>query len=135
MFEQIVNEAHDVVMVAQLDNGEAGFRIVYVNEAFCRTFEYSKVDVLGKSPRMLHGPETSAATIQEIRAVIHKGGSIRRRVLNYSRNGRPIWMEVNIVPLSVEHGGSPRFAAIERDVTVEVWREQDLEGLAFTDPL
>jgi len=135
MFEQIVDEAHDVVVVAELPEGQPGFQIIYVNDAFCRTFGYAKKEVLGKSPRMLHGPDTCAGTVKEISTVIHRGGSIRRRILNYTKAGRPVWVEANIVPLATSEGAPPRFAAIERDVTEEVGREHDLEGLAYSDPL
>ena len=135
MFEQIVNEANDIVLVAEIGDEAPGFRIAYINEAFCRLFGYSRTEVLGKSPRILHGPQTSLATIDEISAVVHQGGSIRRRVLNYTKSGEPVWVEVNIVPLAAAVGGRPRFAAIERDVSAEVEREHGLELLAFTDPL
>jgi len=135
MFEQIVNAANDVVLVAQIGEPDPGFRIVYVNDAFCRLFEYSKEEVLGKSPRLLHGTETLEATVGEISTAVHEGRSIRRRILNYSKSGNPVWMEVNIVPLAGAPGGGLRFAAIERDITIEVQREQELEALAFTDSL
>jgi diguanylate cyclase (GGDEF)-like protein/PAS domain S-box-containing protein len=135
MFEQIVNAANDVVLVARMDENHQGFRIVYVNDAFCRLFEFTRDEVLGQSPRMLNGAKTSEATIGEISAAVHGGNSIRRRLLNYSKSGNAVWLEVNIVPLTTAAGEGLRFAAIERDITAEVERERELEALAFTDPL
>jgi diguanylate cyclase (GGDEF)-like protein len=55
--------------------------------------------------------------------------------LNYCKNGRPVWVDANIVPLPSHDGLIRRFAAIEREVTAEVHREHHLEELAFADPL
>jgi diguanylate cyclase (GGDEF)-like protein len=84
---------------------------------------------------MLQGPGTSADTIKEISSVVHRGTSIRRRILNYTKTGQSVWVDVNIVPLPSHDGLVNRFAAIERDVTAEVERERQLEDLAFADPL
>ncbi|MBV8776707.1 MAG: diguanylate cyclase, partial [Alphaproteobacteria bacterium] len=136
VFERIVNEANDAVMVAEI-NPETGpgFRIIYTNAAFSRIFGYAADEVVGRSPRLLQGPETCADTIREISAVVHGGSSIRRRILNYNKAGRPVWVDVNIVPLPGFDGEIRRFAAIERDVTNEVRHEAQLEQLAYVDPL
>ncbi len=136
MFEPIVNQANDAIIVAEFDpEAGPGFKITYANEAFSRIFGYSREEAIGRSPRMLQGPQTSADTIKEISSAVHSGGAIRRRILNYSRSGDQVWVDVNIVPLPSPGGRISRFAAIERDITTEVGHEQHLEELAFGDPL
>ncbi len=136
MFERIVNKANDAILVAEVDPSKGpGFRIIYTNEAFSRVFGYSAEEVLGQSPRMLQGPETCAETIKEISTIVHHGGAIRRRILNYTKARQPIWVDLNIVPLPDHDGVVNRFAAIERDVTAEVRHEHQLEDLAYADPL
>jgi len=136
MFEHIVAEASDAIIVAELnpDTGP-GFRIVYANKAFSHIFGYSCDEVLGQSPRILQGKDTCAETVKEISSIIHAGKSIRRRILNYTKAGQPLWVDVNIVPLSLPSDQRQRFAAVERDVTNDVEREGRLEALAFADPL
>jgi diguanylate cyclase (GGDEF)-like protein/PAS domain S-box-containing protein len=135
VFERIVNQANDAIIVAELDpNRDGGFKIIYANEAFERIFGYAKEEVIGRSPRMLQGPGTSLGIIQEISKAVHKGEAIRRRILNYGRDGQQVWIDMNIVPLPQE-GEIRRFAAIERDITLEVGHEDYLKELAFADPL
>ena len=136
MFEQIVAEASDAIIVAEVnpDTGP-GFRIVYSNRAFTHIFGYSCEEVRGKSPRMLQGPGTCGETVREISTIVHAGKSIRRRILNYTKAGQPVWVDLNIVPLSLPNDPIRRFAAVERDVTNDVERERQLEVLAFADPL
>lgn len=136
VFEPIVSKANDAIIVAEINEAIGpGFRIIYVNETFCKLFGYSAKEAIGKSPRMLQGDDTAADTIKEISRTVHHGTSIRRRILNYRKNGQPVWVDANIVPLPSSNGEIRRFAAIERDVTEEVEREQQLTELAFTDPL
>jgi diguanylate cyclase (GGDEF)-like protein/PAS domain S-box-containing protein len=136
LFERIVNEANDAIIVAELNpSANAGFKIVFSNEAFTRTFGYSQAQIIGRSPRILQGPDTSADVIKEINRAVHCGGAIRRRILNYRQDGQPVWVDANIVPLPSPDGQILRFAAIERDITKEVEHEQILEKLAFDDPL
>ena len=84
---------------------------------------------------MLQGPDTCPATVQEISAAVHAGHNARRRLLNYTKGGERVWVEVNIVPLPNPDGKSAHFAAIERDVTADVEREGALSDLALKDPL
>ncbi len=135
IFERIVHKANDIVIVAEIAQEDGRFRIVYTNEAFTRVFGYTAEEALGQSPRMLQGPDTCAATVQEISQAIHSGANARRRLLNYSKSGERVWVEVNIVPLPNQEGESAHFAAIERDVTADVEREGALSDLALKDPL
>jgi PAS domain S-box-containing protein len=118
MFEQIVAEASDAIIVAEIGpNLGPGFRITYCNKSFTRLFGYSREEVLGKSPRMLQGPDTCAETIKEVSSIVHAGRSIRRRILNYTKAGQAIWVDMNIVPLSLpgdRYSGSQRSSGMSR---------------------
>jgi len=135
MFDQIVGYANDVVMVAEIFPGQRRYRITYVNHAFTRLFGYAESEIIGQSPRILNGPATSELTVTEISEAIHNGEQVRRRILNYTKNGQGVWIEANIVPLANASGEFTHFAAIERDVTEQVRREEELTILATTDSL
>jgi PAS domain S-box-containing protein len=112
MFDRIVQHAIDPIIVAEIDpKAGPGFRIIYANEAFSRIFGYAAEEMLGRSPRMLQGPETCAETIEEISNVIHRGMTIRRRILNYTKAQQPVWIGVSIVPLDSPDGKVRRYRA------------------------
>ena len=135
-FRGVVESADDAVVVVEVDRAAAvGARIVYVNPAFTRLTGYSAGEAVGKSPRMLQGPETSAEAVRAISEAIHGGGAIRRRLLNYRKDGRKFWVEISIAPLPGADRRPGLFAAIEREVTAEIERERELEALASADPL
>jgi diguanylate cyclase (GGDEF)-like protein len=56
-------------------------------------------------------------------------------LLNYAKNGRPYWLDMNIIPLADDTGAITHFAAIERDITAQKAAEDALSELASTDEL
>jgi PAS domain S-box-containing protein len=60
VFRQVLDAANDVVLITKADSIDApGPEIVYVNAAFEKLTGFSKEEVIGKSPRILQGPNTS----------------------------------------------------------------------------
>ncbi|MDX1412083.1 MAG: ATP-binding protein [Nitrospirales bacterium] len=116
--EDVVKFANDIVIVTEahpLD--EPGPRIVYVNKAFTDLTGYTPEEVIGKSPRILQGPESYPETRAEIRSALERKKSVRTVIVNYSKSGRKYWLDLNIIPLKDGHGQVTHFAAIERDLT------------------
>lgn len=93
LLRAVVNNANDAILVteaAPID--EPGPRIVYVNEAFSRMTGYTAEEVLGKTPRILQGPETERARLDELRASLEKWEPVRVEVLNYRKDGTEFWV-------------------------------------------
>jgi diguanylate cyclase (GGDEF)-like protein/PAS domain S-box-containing protein len=135
-FEDIVELANDVIVVTEASPiNEVGPKIVYVNKAFTALTGYTKAEVLGKTPRILQGPNTSAETTYKIHTALAEKLPIKAEILNYSKTGKEYWLDMNIVPLKNEFDDIHYFAAIERDVTEQIEREQTLKELSVRDPL
>jgi diguanylate cyclase (GGDEF)-like protein/PAS domain S-box-containing protein len=134
-FRDIVEGANDIVIVTDAVLDAPGPRIVYANPAFSRLTGYDLADILGKSPRVLQGPGTDATAVGEIRARLREGRDFRGKILNYARSGMPYWLDLRIFPLRDAHGAITHFAAVERDVTHDKRRLDELEELAERDTL
>ena len=92
--EDVVRFANDVVIVTEaFPLNEPGPKIVYVNQAFTRLTEYTQEEVLGKSPRILQGPESDPEKKAKIRAALEKGEPVRTTIVNYSKSGRAYWLD------------------------------------------
>jgi diguanylate cyclase (GGDEF)-like protein len=52
---------------------------------------------------------------------------IREVILNYSKAGKPYFLDMNIIPLKNREGEVTHFAAIERDVTEQTFYAEQLE--------
>jgi PAS domain S-box-containing protein len=118
LIEDVVRFANDIVIVTEAQPlDEPGPRIVYVNEAFSKLTGYTLEEVLGKTPRILQGPDSDPRAKADIRAALEKKEPIRTSIVNYSKSGIKYWLDINIIPLKNEKGEVTHFAAIERDLT------------------
>lgn len=128
-FEQIVQNAEDIVIVTDADELDepAGPRIVYVNNAFENLTGYTAQEVIGETPRLLQGKFTEQATRARIKAALRQKLPVREVILNYSKTGKPYFLDMNIIPLKNRDGVVTHFAAIERDVTEQTFYAEQLE--------
>jgi PAS domain S-box-containing protein len=117
LFKQALDNSLDIVMITQANFDDVGgSTIVYVNRAFCDTFGYQEHEVLGQSPRMLQGNETDKMTRMEIRVSLKHRKPVTSRILNYTKGGEPIWLDIHMVPLANAQGEVTHFFATERVV-------------------
>ena len=118
LLSDVVKFANDIVIVTEAHPLDApGPKIVYVNQAFTDLTEYTPEEVIGKTPRMLQGPESDPKTRAAMRAALERQEPFRSAIVNYSKSGRKYWLDINIIPLKDRNGNVTHFAAIERDLT------------------
>ncbi|HJV76253.1 MAG TPA: EAL domain-containing protein [Noviherbaspirillum sp.] len=131
-----ISRLNDIVMITEAEPlEEPGPRIVFVNNAFEKHTGYLREEVLGKSPRILQGPNTQRQELDRIRAALQQKKPVWSELINYTRSGKEFWLETDIVPVADPSGRVSHFAAIQRDITHRKNTEQEIERLAFYDPL
>jgi diguanylate cyclase (GGDEF)-like protein/PAS domain S-box-containing protein len=134
-FRDIVESTNEAVLVTDAGEGAAGRLIVYANPAFTRMSGWKLSELIGKSPSVLDGPKTdSGATAAMVDSLSH-GSPAQTRIMSYARSGMPFWAEIRAAPLRDQHGTVTHYVTIERDVTHEVRRMEDLETLVERDAL
>lgn len=128
-FKEIVENTQDIVIVTEAENigYPIGPKIIYVNKAFEELTGYKKDDVLGETPRILQGTLTSEKSKNRIHAALKDNLATTETLLNYDINGRPYWIEMNIIPLKNKYGDVTHFAAIERDISERKFHLEQLE--------
>ena len=135
-FSDIVARANDAVIVSKVGKGKSAKpKIVYVNAAFCRLSGYPEEESMGKAPDFLDGPDTDRETRTKVNTAFKNGRHMRTRILQYAKDGTTYWVDMNIMPLFGSDGKVTHIAAIQRDVTEDVEREEELLSLATTDDL
>lgn len=119
LLELAVGRVNDMVVITEPDpeQGPQNPRIVYVNEAFVTRTGYSRADVIGRSPRILQGPETDPAEVARMAAARARWEPVRAEVLNYAKDGTQYWVEIDLVPLANDEGVYTHWVAVERDNT------------------
>ncbi|RUO63388.1 PAS domain S-box-containing protein [Pseudidiomarina planktonica] len=125
-----VSRLNDIIIITEAEPvQEPGPRVVFVNEAFERKTGYTAEEIIGKTPRILQGPGTQSSELDKIRSALLKWKSVRAKVLNYTKDGREIWLELDIVPIADKNGWYTHWVAVERDVTREHNMEQQLQQI------
>ena len=109
--------------------------MVYVNPAFCKMTGYAEDEILGKTPRLLQGAETSEATRVAIREAMATNKPIRAEILNYHKSGKPYWLDLSIVPVRDDEAEVTHYVAIEVDITERKQAEHEIARIAMEDHL
>jgi PAS domain S-box-containing protein len=104
----------DIVMVTEAG---ASARILFVNPAFEAITGYRADEALGRSPGFLRGPDTSEDEVRRISAAFHARGTFRAEVLNYRKDGAPIWLEIEGSPVRSPSTGAECYVFVERDIS------------------
>lgn len=132
MLSLTVANSNDVFIITEaneLNLENLGPRIIYVNEAFTRVTGYSAKEAIGKTPRVLQGKNTDKKEIDKIRNALAKGEPYFGELINYGKDGKEYWVEINISPLKDENGKVTHFASVERDITERKQAQQEREQL------
>ncbi len=102
-------------------------KIQWVNEAFSLTTGYSLKEAQGRTPaELLDGPMTDPQISRRIDAEVAAGRSVRAEIQNYRKDGVPVWMDVNVVPLVSADGQVELSVAIERNINQAKAHEKEL---------
>ncbi len=100
--------------------------IVYANPAFLALTGYAENEVVGRSCRLLQGPDTDADAIDAIRSALHDRRGVTLRLLNYRKSGAVFWNELTINPVIDQTGRLINFVGIQKDVSAEVEARREL---------
>ncbi|NVJ62290.1 MAG: PAS domain-containing protein [Gammaproteobacteria bacterium] len=118
LLKQAFDKALDLILILEADYNDVGnSKIIYANDAVASTLGYSIDEMLGNSPRMFQGESTDKMTRMEIRVSLKQQKPIHSKILNYTKNGEPIWLDINMVPLHNNKGEVTHFCATERVTT------------------
>lgn len=81
------------------DARQPGHPIVSVNSAFARLTGYESHAIVGRTSRILEGPDTDTQTMNGIDAALRDGNPCHSRIKLYKYGGKPFWSEVTISPI------------------------------------
>lgn len=100
--------------------------IIFCNTAFQQLTGYSNDELIGVNCRLLQGPKTSGATVQQIRDAVSGGRDVAVDILNYKKDGSPFWNALFISPVRDEDGRIIYFFASQLDFTNVKSKEAEL---------
>ena len=134
-FEHMYN-----AMVITDTNFDGGPFIQRCNPAFCAMTGYPEEELIGRSPRILQGPETDRKVIDQLNRKIRAGEFFEGSTVNYRKDGVAYVVQWNISPVRDSDGAIVAYISIQQDVTARFAAERERSLLAealnaATDPV
>ncbi|MCL2848642.1 MAG: SpoIIE family protein phosphatase [Micrococcales bacterium] len=114
---RVLNSARTAVVITQACGDNL---IVWANTGFTTLTGYSRSEVIGRSPRFLHGPHTDAAAVQRMQTELAAGNPVTTALLNYRKDGTAFWNRLVITPICDDADKVTHHAAVLVDATADV---------------
>ncbi len=121
----VASHTSNLVFVTEADGA-----ISWVNDAFTRVTGYTLDEARGRTPmRLLHGPMTDPEVVSTMAAHLARGEPVNGfEIVNYTKDGRPYWVSVEIQPVRDVTGAVVQYIAIESDVTASKNAQRSLRA-------
>ena len=101
--------------------------IEWVNDSFSTLFGYTIAEVNGRRPgEVLHGVLTESGVAARIDEACARNEAYRGEVLNYAKDGRQLWLEVEVQPLTDDEGVLTGYMGMLSDITARKRAKQEL---------
>lgn len=120
LMAQALQGANDCICIADTND-----RILFVNDAFLRAYEYSADELIGKPATVLRAKNFEWRP--EILTASHAGGW-RGELLNQSKSGRTFPISLSTSAIRDEQGQVIAVVGVARDITAEREREEALKA-------
>jgi len=102
--------------------------IEWINEGFTRVTGYGYAEVVGRKPgSFLQGPESDPKTVEFMSKRLKSSEGFQVEIVNYRKDGRKYWIEIEVLPILNAEGVITHFMAIELDITARKDNEKKLE--------
>jgi PAS domain S-box-containing protein len=107
-----VEQSPNSIMIADLKAN-----IEYVNQAFVIATGYSREEVIGQNPRLLHSGKNSRETYNDMWAHLTRGETWKGELINRRKDGSEHIESMTVLPIRNAEGQRTHYMAIKDDVT------------------
>ncbi len=126
LLESAVQVADDSIVITDADLRDPGPRILFVNPAFTAMTGWAPEEVVGRSPRLLQGPETDRGVLERLNDDLRAGRTFQGETVNYRKDGTPFALSWSVSPIHDDEGRATHYVAVQQDVTDRRAEEEHL---------
>ncbi len=119
---QAVEQSPESIVITNLDA-----EIEYVNETFLHATGYSREDVIGQNPRVLHSGKTPKATYEAMWEALLQGRPWKGEFTNRRKDGSEYTEFAIITPLRQADGSISHYVAVKEDISEKKRLGQELD--------
>jgi PAS domain S-box-containing protein len=102
--------------------------IEYVNEAFLEATGYSRREVIGKNPSILHSGNTPPETFRSLWSALSRGQAWQGEFFNQDKHGREYIEHAIIAPIRNPNGKVTHYVAVNDDITEKKQLTRELDA-------
>ncbi|WP_031290558.1 PAS domain-containing protein [Sphingobium baderi] len=126
-FKQAMEACGDAVLITAPALDPPGPVILFANSAMASLTGYSVNELVGATPRLLQGPATDRAILEELKIALREKGSFAAQTVNYRKDGSSYIVEWVINPLLDDAGTVKAWVSVQRDVTIRLEEQKARE--------
>ncbi len=105
-------------------------RVLWVNQAFCVLTGYTLEEARGQRPAdLLASPQADTQVIARLLQAVLDGRGAREELLGRTKDGRDLWLDIDLRPLLDAAGQVYGFISVSSDVTARVQQQGKLQAL------
>lgn len=117
-----IEQSPESIVITNLDA-----EIEYVNEAFLQATGYSREEVIGQNPRILHSGKTPKAAYDALWQAIANGLPWKGEFINRRKDGSEYYEFALIAPLRQPDGRITHYVAVKEDITEKKHLGEELD--------
>lgn len=129
LFEAAITQAWNAIVITDADIA-VGCRVQFANPAFTAMTGYSLDELRGHSLRILQGPDTDPALIDELRICLEEARLFEGTATNYRKDGSSYTVRWSISPVRDDSGSVTNFVSVQQDISDYEQAEQTNRLLA-----
>jgi diguanylate cyclase (GGDEF)-like protein/PAS domain S-box-containing protein len=126
----VFSSANEGIIVADRDR-----RIIEVNAAFTEITGYARDDVIGKNPRILQSGRQTAEFYEAMWRSLDAEGRWQGELWDQRKDGTPFAAHMTLGTVRDSSGAVTHYVALFSDVTEAQRQQEEIERLAYYDPL
>lgn len=109
----VASKTDNYVVITDKDD-----RVTWLNDGFTRILGFTMEDMKGKVlGQMLRGKDTSKEQVAVIQQHVAEKRPFTGEILNYTKDGEPVWLSMNVTPVLDDKQEVEKFICIGNDVS------------------
>ncbi|MEI6506768.1 MAG: PAS domain S-box protein, partial [Planctomycetota bacterium] len=126
VLEAAFDHLYNAMVITDADFDGGPF-IQRCNPAFCAMTGYTEEELIGRSLRILQGPDTDRKVIDQLNRKIRAGEFFEGSTVNYRKDGVAYVVQWNISPVRDAAGAIAAYISIQHDITARFAAEREAE--------
>lgn len=126
LLKSALEQMNEMVIITEADLDNFDPKIIYVNPSFMEITGYTKEEIIGKTPKILQGPESDRRMLDDLKRTLLNGHTFQGSTVNYKKDGTPYHVEWSIAPVKDESGEITHSVSVQRDITANVKTHKNL---------